>query len=255
MCASYNTSTDMYPLNFATPGCLFIFNNRNFQNGLEEREGSELDVQRLFDTFGELNFDVECYINKTAKQLRTCIKKISNETDYTNIGSILIFIMSHGKENKIFGTDGEEVDLSEFIDPFKTVESLKEKPKLFFVNASRESRMTPVHDNAVEMDAAQEGNVHLNETAKIKIDADCFYGFSTVDNYFSIKESKKVSWFVQLFCDMIEQHKSTRDLLGIMTKVNDLVKRKEAIDEDGRLVKMQSTCTLRKDFYFSKPKF
>ena len=52
---------------------VYIFNNRNFTRGdgnLHLRAGSEKDVQRLFDTFDELNFDVECYIDKTAKELQ-----------------------------------------------------------------------------------------------------------------------------------------------------------------------------------------
>ena len=80
MCASYDPSsvdTEMYPLNFAKPGVVYIFNNRNFTRGdgnLHLRAGSEKDVQRLFDTFDELNFDVECYIDKTAKELETYIR-------------------------------------------------------------------------------------------------------------------------------------------------------------------------------------
>ena len=266
MYASYNSSSadlEMYPLNFSKPGKVYIFNNRNFTHGdesLHSRAGSEKDVQRLFDTFDELNFDVECFLDKTAKELRTYIRKISRDVDYTNIDSVLIFIMSHGKDDKIFGIDGEELYLSDFIQPFKSVEQLKGKPKMFFINACRGNMMAPTHEtynnqNKVEMDTP-----YLNAAvSRTPIDADILLAFSTVANYFSIRESVYGSWYIQIFCDMIDKYKAQRDILGILTRVNARVAEKESsfINSKGQfeLVKMVSTYTsqLKKDFYFTRP--
>ena len=79
MCASYNPSSigmEIYPLNFAKPGIVYIFNNRNvsYASRLDLRAGSEKYVYRLCDTVEELNFNVECYIDKTAKELETYIR-------------------------------------------------------------------------------------------------------------------------------------------------------------------------------------
>ena len=266
MCASYDPSsvdTEMYPLNFAKPGVVYIFNNRNFTRGggnLHLRAGSEKDVQRLFDTFDELNFDVECYIDKTAKELRSYIRKITRDVDYTNIDSVLIFIMSHGKDDKIFGIDGEELYLSDFLQPFKIVKSLKGKPKMFFINACRGNMMAPTHDSSnnqlnVEMDTPD-----LNATvSRIPLDADILLAFSTVANYFSIRESEYGSWYIQILCDMIEKFKAQRDILGILTRVNAGVADKEGCFKNNQgefeQVKMVSTYTsqLKKDYYFTRP--
>ena len=163
MCASYNPyykeDNDVYSLNFAIPGQVFIFNNRNFTNGSSYRGGSEKDVQRLWDLFDELHFQVECCIDKTADQLRADIRTISKK-DYDNVGCVLLFIMSHGTDGQIKGTDGQDVHLNDFIDPFKTIKSLKDKPKMFFVNACRGDKMTPTHDHVqkVEMDKDDANN-------------------------------------------------------------------------------------------------
>jgi caspase 7 len=269
MCSSYdfNVDKEIYPLNFAKPGIVFIFNNRNFSLanpglGLKLRVGSEKDVQRIRDTFYELNFDVDCYIDKTAKKLRTCIRKISREVDYGNICSVLIFIMSHGKDDKIFCTDGEELYLSEFVEPFRSADLLKGKPKLFFLNACRGCMMAPTHDSnkykhMVEMDAQAE---ILNETvSRTPLDADILLAFSTVENYFSIRESEYGSWYIQILCDVIEKYKTTKHLTDILTRVNDRVADKEGYfmnrNEEFERVKMVSTFTsrLKKDFYFTRP--
>ena len=259
MCASFDK--EMYPLNFAKPGIVYIFNNRNFSLaspdlGLKLRVGSEKDVQRLFDTFDELNFDVEYYIDKTAPELRTCIRKISREVDYANICSVLIFIMSHGKEDdKIFCTDGEELYLNEFVEPFRSADSLKGKPKSFFLNACRGNMMAPTHDSykyqhMVETDAP---------VSRTPLDADILLSFSTVENYYSIRESESGSWYIQILCDVIEKYKTTKHLTDILTRVNDRVADKEGYfkNSHGELerVKMMSTYTsrLKKDFYFTRP--
>ena len=268
MCASYDPLSvcmEMYPLNFVKPGIVFIFNNMTFgHRSLSFRAGSDKDVQRLFDTFGELNFDVECYIDKTAKELRTCISKIIREVDFTNIDSVLMFIMSHGRDNKIFGTDGEELYLSEFVEPLKSVNSLKNKPKIFFINACRGNMMAPTHDSytpqaMVEMDA-QEGAHNLNAAvSKTPLDADILLAFSTVANYFSIRNSENGSWYIQILCDMIDKFKTTNHLVDILTCVNAGVARKEDSFENrhgqNQNVKMMSTYTsqLKKNFYLTRP--
>ena len=256
MCASYNPYHEendaVYSLDFAKPGRVFIFNNRIFDDESDYRGGSEKDVDRLCDLFERLDFKVKCYIDKTADQLRDRIRKIS-KIDYDNVGCVLIFIMSHGNDGKIFGTDGEAVNLRDFVDPFKKVSSLKDKPKMFFVNACRGDKMTPTHDHKklVEMDA-KEANEDLYKANKTPLDADFLFAYSTVANYYSIRDSEDGSWFIQILCDQIERFKSEKHILDIMTKVIRIVSKQEGRNRKGNLIKMYPTSTtqLSKDFYF-----
>ena len=112
--------------------------------------------------------------------------------------------MSHGKDDKIFDIVGEELYLTYFIESFKSIKSLKGKPKLFFINACRRNMMVPAHEShnynyMVEMDAS-----YLNAAmSRTPLDADILMYFSTVSNYFSIRECEYGSWYVQILCDMI----------------------------------------------------
>jgi caspase 7 len=256
MCASYNPYHEendaVYSLDFAIPGKVFIFNNRIFDDESDYRGGSEKDVDRLCDLFERLNFEIECFIDKTADQIRARIRKIS-KVDYDNVGCVLMFIMSHGTDGKIFGTDGEAVNLRDFVDPFKKVSSLKDKPKMFFVNACRGNKMTPTHDHKklVEMDA-KEANEDLFKANKTPLDADFLFAYSTVADYYSIRDSEDGSWFIQILCDQIERFKSEKHILDIMTKVIRVVSKQEGRNRKGNLIKMYPTSTtqLSKDFYF-----
>jgi len=252
MCAASNiTFDDIYSQDFHFPGRVCIFNNKFFINESNKRHGSESDVERLSALFDELNYDVISYIDKTAEQMRKSIREMV-KYDYKNVGSLLVFIMSHGVEGKILGTNEEEIYLTEFIDPFKNVQSLKNKPKLFFVNACRGEGYVPIHDRVA---SDNQTSRDLHEAAKTPIEADFLFAYSTVANYYSIRHLTGGSWFIQILCDMIERFKSTKDLGQILIKVNSGVAGKEGRDQNNLLVKMMSTFTsqLKKEFYFSAP--
>ena len=146
------------------------------------------------------------------------------------------------------------------LQPFKIVKSLKGKPKMFFINACRGNMMAPTHDSSnhqlnVEMDTPD-----LNAAvSRIPLDADILLAFSTVANYFSIRESEYGSWYIQIFCDLIEKYKTIKHLVDILTRVNAGVADKEGCFKNSQgefeQVKMVSTYTsqLKKDFYFTRP--
>jgi hypothetical protein len=252
MCAALNnTFDDIYSQDFKYPGRVCIFNNKFFIDERNERSGSERDVERLSALFDELKYDVISYIDKTAEEMRKSIREMV-KYDYKNVGSLLVFIMSHGVEGKILAKNEEEIYLTEFIDPFKNVQSLKNKPKLFFVNACRGEGYVPIHD-CVASDTLTSSD--LNAAAKTPIEADFLFAYSTVANYYSIRNRTDGSWFIQILCGMIEQFKNTLDLGRILTRVNKGVADKEARNKYNQLVKMMSTFTsqLKKEFYFSAP--
>lgn len=72
--------------------------------------------------------------------------------DFRQYSCFMAFIMSHGNMNGIAGTDGKlvEVDtLSSYITPDKC-EELKDKPKIFFIQACRGGRIDIVMDEYQE---------------------------------------------------------------------------------------------------------
>ena len=254
MCAASSSSSlnpiaDTYSHDFVCPGRVYIFNNKFFKNVANNRSGSERDVKRLNNIFDELNYDVIVYLDKTSAEMRKSIREME-KYNYSKVGSLIVFIMSHGVEGRILATDDEELYLTDFIDTFKEIESLKNKPKMFFVNACRGEGYMPVQhatDNTTSRD--------LYEASKTPIDADFLYAYSTVANYYSIRHEKNGSWFIQILCDMIDEFKSSKDIGQILVRTNNRVSEKESRDRNNNLVKMMSTFTsqLKKDFYFATP--
>ena len=78
--------------------------------------------------------------------------------------------------------------------------------------------------------------------ATTSVEADFLFAYATAANYFPIRESENGSWFIQILCEIIEKHMFTKDLLFILTRVNNRVSEKSDWDEKNeQVVKMMST--------------
>ena len=249
MCAAYTycdekDDSGVYQIDYSNPGVVLIFNNKYFHEKSKVRKGSEQDVMRLTDLFVTLNYTVERFIDTTAAEVKTILKEWSNR-DYENIGCLLVFIMSHGKRGTIITTDGKQIILDEFVDPFKRNRSLKNKPKLFFIQACRGSNFI----SAIEkMDDDQ---VSFEEDAsRVPIEADFLYSYSTIEDFYSFRDEESGSWYIQTLCDIIDGGKA-KELSKVLTIVNNRISKKETSDRK----KMMSTFEnrLTKLFYSSQP--
>ena len=147
-----------------------IINIKDFANEsdkvrkkLEDREGSVVDVKNLETLWHKLGFDVKTEKNLPAWKIREVVLNTANEINQRHDSSCFVCcIMSHGDMGRIYGSDCKPVDIKEITDSFTKVNcpGLAEKPKLFFIQACRESQQviaseeTP--DTAVSSETAEE---------------------------------------------------------------------------------------------------
>jgi hypothetical protein len=71
----------------------------------------------------------------SAFQMVTELEKISKEAKE----SLIVMIISHGCDEKVIGSDGQDLRITEIVDIFseKKCKALSRKPKLFFFNCCR----------------------------------------------------------------------------------------------------------------------
>jgi len=200
----------------------------------------------------KMNFTVEKFIDYKAFGMRKIIEEITTKTDYTNVDSVIVFIMSHGHKDEfgnhhILTYDEQYVNVDEFIEPFKNVDSLKKKPKLFFIEASRGNYIMPTIED-----------VKKNEQTKLANDTELGVDFaishSTIDNCISIGSIVNGSWYIQSLCKMIKERGNRDDFSSIMTKVNNHMQQREYRGNDKKLYKMLPTCSCRLSKCFKFPK-
>ena len=126
----------VYSINYSKPGLVVVFNVKSFINSENFREGSEKDVEKLTQVFHKFKFEIKTHLDKNSNEIRRLINEYATR-DFTNDSCFICFIMSHGYKGTIMAADENEIYLTEFIDPFKKVASLKNKPKIFFIGSGK----------------------------------------------------------------------------------------------------------------------
>ena len=120
-------------------GFCFINNNFDFENVHDKRIGSDLDVQKLKDTFKELHFKPIVTLNLSKDQLLFELGSLARMEELEDHDAIVISLNSHGRSGYYLCADNQEVSFEEILDIFSddNCEHLKKKPKLIFFNCCR----------------------------------------------------------------------------------------------------------------------
>lgn len=135
--AIHDDNTESYPMD-SKPyrGYLLIINNVDFlpESEMEKypRSGSDKDAKSMESLFTEMGFKVESKRNLTLKEMRRALLDATDQ-DFRNLSCFACCILSHGKLNYIYGTDGK-MKISEITENFID-RKLAGKPKLFFFQA------------------------------------------------------------------------------------------------------------------------
>ncbi|XP_046366704.2 cell death protein 3-like isoform X1 [Haliotis rufescens] len=218
-----------YNFNYKRRGLFLIINNKNFHpnTGQQTREGTDVDAERLEERFQDLGFEVKRYDDVNRSRISTLMYDAA-AYDHSNADCFGCAILSHGLEGRVYATDGY-ISLELLVMPFKgdRCPSLVGKPKLFFLQACRGTKMdygVDVSDSSLsskdedEMDAANSVSIR-----KIPIEADFLFAYSTVPGYYSWRNNQDGSWFIQALCIVLENYGLKMELLHMLTHVNRIV--------------------------------
>lgn len=129
-------------------GICLIFNNKKFADNrlpqLQERLGTEKDVENLRRLWEKLHFNVVIKTNLSANDMYATARDFSN-LDHSNYDCFVCCILSHGINGGIYGSDGEVIEIHQITSQFRGLacRSLADKPKLFFVQACRGDDFDP----------------------------------------------------------------------------------------------------------------
>merc|ERR1719154_785839 len=154
-----------YPIASNPPGLCIVFSM------LEGREdGAEKDLASVH----------KCFRDKL--KFNTIIKRNPSKTDVTYIAdelkaskymfydSLVVFFMAHGDEGSLTVTDGKIPRRKDLIKPFTEIAWLKNKPKLFFIQACANESVddsTKQRKMKVKVDSVSEGKPFSDEWANI----------------------------------------------------------------------------------------
>lgn len=236
-------------MNHAHRGYALIFNNKHFSLDMPVREGTEQDGRHLEQTLRGMEFETKVFENCTADFLRQTFNHYATKVDHSNSDCFMCVILSHGESDLIYGVD-KQVELEQLIHPFKYCATLAGKPKMFFIQACRGSKlMESIDSNPFDT---------TTYVKRIPVEADFLYGYSTVYGHYSWRNSVQGSWFIQELCRVFDQYGSELEIMQLLTIVNRRVAYYHESNASDKTMsgKRQVPCIvsmLTKELYF-KPK-
>ncbi|XP_044312919.1 caspase-3 [Drosophila rhopaloa] len=227
---SRSTTEDTYE-NCARAGIALIFNHKDVK-GQKQRVGTERDRDDMQATLKGFGFDVRTYDDLTFSDINDKLKEVARE-DHSENDCFVLAVMSHGTEGKVFAKD-MSYPVERLWNPFlgDNCKTLKNKPKLFFIQACRGENL----EKAVEFTSfAVMTRELVPDTAApvqpityaIPSTADMLVFYSTFDKFFSFRNVDDGSWFIQSLCRVLDVAAANEasqpegaELLRLLTAVN-----------------------------------
>ena len=210
--------TEMYPTNSVAPhGKAIIIVNKEFtQNPLNPtldlhlRRGAERDLALFKSTFEILGYEVDVHLQLKAEDMFRVISEVA-ERDHTPYDSFVCCVSTHGDEEVMYGVDSVGVKRAEFVQIVKRSETLRGKPKMFFIQACR----TIPNEHVVERHMFPSYQPNAPEQ-----DADVFIANATTASYSSYRDCLEGSWFVIALQNVFIHQGFTLTLTALMHEVN-----------------------------------
>ena len=125
---------------------LIIDNHTQSKQPTAERAGWRTDVHSLRQTIGdELGFEIVLRTDRSAEAMRADFVEFARDHDHSNSDCFLCVVMSDGHSGAQLGVDARDFNTKEEAETrFNNADcpSLRNKPKMFFIDASRGHRTT-----------------------------------------------------------------------------------------------------------------
>ncbi|XP_071476206.1 uncharacterized protein [Diadema antillarum] len=254
----------------------FLFFKRAPNERSRQRTGSKADVENIKHVFTQLGYEPVIHQDLTADAIRSTldafILRINAEGAHRH-SSAAVFVMTHGRQDGILGTDENVVTIKEIMARLsgKRCPALIDKPKMVFIQACRGSNVQEsafdgmVYDENIKPRASGDGDaITTDNSANIQYDghetdqplvtdgipdnSDIYVAFATSDGYFSIRHKEKGTWFVQAICEEFLAGSHVDDLDTMMESVTRRVTSLTAqmITETGDVLTMLQTPDIRK---------
>jgi len=213
---------DVYNSAYSKRGLCLIIENDMFSTnlGLSKRKGSSIDRMLMIKTFTKLEFEVRVYQNLSTKDIERALEKASLE-DHSKHEMFAVVILSHGNEGILYGYDSA-YPAHKIWEPFTAdrCASLIGKPKMFFLQACQGSKV----DHGVTVKASN-GRTSTDSFASYRtpLHADFLLAHSTVNGYYSWRNTVQGSWFIQVLGSALLANYADQDMLTILSKVAKVV--------------------------------
>uniref|UniRef100_A0A1Y1MQM3 Caspase family p20 domain-containing protein n=1 Tax=Photinus pyralis TaxID=7054 RepID=A0A1Y1MQM3_PHOPY len=281
---SSNYENNRYFIDSRWPGICLIINQESFYTEpdpslahllpnvslqLDRREGTIFDREELRKTFEQLGYTVEIENNLTHDEILRAITDTANKI--RKHSSLIICILSHGLEGRVFGVNSISVNISQIRDTVCSVNTthLRNKPKILILQSCQGTECQTVSDDEDDDNPVgtpnktvlnsfnnqhKESNVQTDSESNLQMDggsrpklADVLLFWATVPGFGAVRDKAKGSWFIQSLCKHIQEKALEMHFEDICTLV-----KQEVIDKRWKTKKMSRAMVPNKESTLSR---
>ncbi|XP_050711908.1 caspase-2-like isoform X7 [Eriocheir sinensis] len=195
--------------NLSVPrGLVLIFNYCFPGHGQHERHGAKRDSFNLQTLFRRMGYLVYLHENKSRSETEQALASTQNDPCLRNYDCLIVFILSHGKDDQIFYTASRrEQDCMRLDDVryrFTDTEcpALKGKPKLFFVNFCRTRQIS--YDGMSRQHSEPRDMMTL---------------YSCINTFRAPRDPELGTFFMQAWCEVLAAHAHDEELSDLHRRV------------------------------------
>ncbi|KAI4795422.1 hypothetical protein KUCAC02_031424 [Chaenocephalus aceratus] len=242
-----HTSTDgQYELKSQPTGLCLIINNKDFGGGIV-RIGTDKDAGRLGKVFSWLGFRVLMCTDQTKNQMERALECFASQCDLSQLqefkvqewtgsgftdlreaprhgDAFICCLLSHGDKGVVSGVDRKPLPIKDITRTFMATPQspLTGKPKVFLIQACQGHQIHPVISGGLQADSSPSTLQAVDSPSTfIPQEADFLVHCSTVQDYYSMRDTTKGSWFIQSVCNQLEEGcKRNDEIEVILRRVN-----------------------------------
>ncbi|XP_067659001.1 caspase-3-like [Haliotis asinina] len=217
-----------YKMEAKPRGLCLIINNITFVKEIPSLHSAQEITERLDELFKRFHFKTLPFTDMSADSMMERIRSVAVE-NHSQYDCFVCFVLTHGADGILYGSDGKKVQLEEFISAVsgQHCPTLEGKPKLFFIDACRtECPIGAALKSLSEFlsSADDDGDPEL---------IDYFVGYSTQKYKKAYRNNESGNVYTTTFISVMNDLRKRQDLLNIMTKVNKIVKERGVYDREG----------------------
>ncbi|XP_077469716.1 caspase-9 isoform X3 [Stigmatopora argus] len=216
-------SLQLYKMDANPCGRCLIINNVDFkpQSDLSNRNGSNIDCDKLERRFKALNFLVEVKTNLKQRGIKHELSELSKK-DHSSYDCCVVVILSHGTEGKpklffIQACGGDERDSGCEVPSDEVEESS-------MGGADDQTDAIPSSSSSDSLSTSDEPDAG----ATLPTPSDILVSYSTFPGYVSWRDPQSGSWYIETLDRILEENAATDDLVTMLMMVNHEVSQNSA---------------------------
>lgn len=162
----------------------------------------------LHKVFQWLGFQVMIENDCESHKMLSLVRDLGSR-DHGHTDCLVCCVLSHGKEDGVYGVDGVVVPIKQLTASFDGTKcpSLAGKPKLFFIQAcqgDREQDAVYIESDGPGQSRGRSSSLLQSDAVAVRdsipADADFLLGMATVNFFASYRDKRTGTWYIQTLC-------------------------------------------------------